>query len=85
MKLSIIIPHHNGEELLYNCLQSLLNHISIQDFEIIVVDNGSTDNSVVKAKEKFPSINLLKSKQILVTVEVVILVQKMPKVSISFF
>ena len=49
MKLSIIIPHHNGEELLYNCLQSLLNHISIQDFEIIVVDNGSTDNSVVKA------------------------------------
>lgn len=51
MKLSIIIPHHNGEELLYNCLQSLLNHISIQDFEIIVVDNGSTDNSVVKAKE----------------------------------
>ena len=62
MKLSIIIPHHNGEELLYNCLQSLLNHISIQDFEIIVVDNGSTDNSVVKAKEKFPSINLLTSK-----------------------
>ena len=58
MKLSIIIPHHNGEELLYNCLQALLNHISIQDFEIIVVDNGSTDNSVVKAKEKFPSINL---------------------------
>ena len=49
MKLSIIIPHHNGEELLYNCLQSLLNHISIQDFEIIVVDNGSTDNSAVKA------------------------------------
>ena len=61
MKLSIIIPHHNGEELLFNCLESILNHISIQDFEIIVVDNGSIDNSADKAKEKFPSINLLKS------------------------
>ena len=61
MKLSIIIPHHNGEELLHNCLQSLLNHISIQDFEIIIVDNGSIDNSAAKAKEKFPLINLLRS------------------------
>ena len=61
MKLSIIIPHHNGEELLFNCIESILNHISIQDFEIIVVDNGSIDNSADKAKEKFPSINLLKS------------------------
>ena len=61
MKLSIIIPHHNGEELLFNCLESILNQISIQDFEIIVVDNGSIDDSADKAKEKFPSINLLKS------------------------
>ena len=61
MKLSIIIPHHNGEELLFNCLESILDHISIQDFEIIVVDNGSIDDSADKAKEKFPSINLLKS------------------------
>ena len=61
MKLSIIIPHHNGEELLFNCLESILNQISIQDFEIIVVDNGSIDDSADKAMEKFPSINLLKS------------------------
>ena len=61
MKLSIIIPHHNGEALLFNCLESILNQISIQDFEIIVVDNGSIDDSADKAKEKFPSINLLKS------------------------
>ena len=63
MKLSIIIPHHNGEELLHNCLKSLLNNISIKDFEIIVVDNGSTDNSAEKAKENFPLINLLKSEK----------------------
>ena len=40
-----------------------LNNISIQDFEIIVVDNGSTDDSAEKAKENFPSINLLKSEK----------------------
>ncbi len=61
MKLSIIIPHYNGKELLFNCLESILNHISIQDYEIIVVDNASIDNSADKAKEKFPLINLLKS------------------------
>ena len=61
MKLSIIIPHYNGKELLFNCLESILNHISIQDYEIIVVDNASIDNSADQAKEKFPLINLLKS------------------------
>ena len=61
MKLSIIIPHYNGKELLFNCLESILNQISIQDYEIIVVDNASIDNSADKAKEKFPLINLLKS------------------------
>tara|TARA_B100000427_G_C15508510_1_gene595080 strand:+ start:1277 stop:2290 length:1014 start_codon:yes stop_codon:yes gene_type:complete len=61
MKLSIIIPHHNGKELLFNCLESLFYNISINNFEIIIVDNHSTDGSADEIKEIFPSINLLKS------------------------
>ena len=43
--ISIIIPHFNKEKIILNCLQSLSNS-SFLNKEIIVVDNGSTDNSV---------------------------------------
>ena len=45
MKLSIIIPHHNGKKLLFDCLESLFDNISIDSFEVIVVDNHSNDGS----------------------------------------
>ena len=64
MKLSIIIPHHNGEELLHNCLQSLLNHISIQDFEIIIVDDASNDGSTEILKSfSHPKVKIIYSEK----------------------
>ena len=51
MKLSIVIPHHNGKKLIFECLESLFRNTSIQNFETIVVDNLSTDNSADQAKE----------------------------------
>ena len=57
MKLvSIIIPHYNGKELLYNCIKSIYQNIQIDNFEIIVVDNGSTDDSVQNIKQLFSDI-----------------------------
>ena len=44
MKLSIIVPVYNVEMHLGRCIQSLLNQ-SIPDYEIILVDDGSTDSS----------------------------------------
>lgn len=44
-KVSIIVPVYNGEKLLKRCLKSLLNQ-TLQDIEIICVNDGSTDNSV---------------------------------------
>jgi glycosyltransferase involved in cell wall biosynthesis len=45
MKISIIIPVYNVEErFLYNCIESIINQI-YKDIEIILVDDGSTDNS----------------------------------------
>lgn len=41
---SIIVPIHNSENHLAQCLESLLAQ-SLQDFEIICVDDGSTDSS----------------------------------------
>ena len=45
MKVSIVIPVYNKVEYISNCLESLLQQ-DFDDFEIIVVDDGSTDGSV---------------------------------------
>ncbi|WP_025797288.1 glycosyltransferase family 2 protein [Hoylesella saccharolytica] len=46
MKLSFIIPVYNVEEYLEGCIDSLLNQgLNSQDYEILLVDDGSTDQS----------------------------------------
>lgn len=44
--VSIIVPVYNAEKYLYICIQSILQQ-SYSDFEIIIVDDGSTDSSRV--------------------------------------
>ncbi len=43
--ISIIIVNYNSKELLYNCLSSIKREIDV-DYEVIVVDNASSDNSI---------------------------------------
>lgn len=50
--LSIIVPLYNSEKYLPKCLDSLLaQDISQDDYEIILVDDGSPDNSRLVAEE----------------------------------
>ena len=44
MKVSIVIPVYNKAEFISNCLDNLLQQ-DFDDFEIITVDDGSTDDS----------------------------------------
>lgn len=46
MKISVIIPVYNAEKYLQRCLDSILPQRSIVDFEVILVDDGSTDGSL---------------------------------------
>ena len=46
MKLSIVIPVYNVEKYVSECLDSCLEqNVDITDYEIIIVNDGSTDNS----------------------------------------
>lgn len=57
-KVSIIILNYNGAEDTKKCLYSFLK-LQYPNYELIVVDNGSTDNSVKIIKERFPNITLI--------------------------
>lgn len=46
VKLSIVILNYNTKELLIRCLLSLIPLIEEVNFEVIVIDNGSSDGSV---------------------------------------
>ena len=46
MKISIIIPFYNSEKTIRKCILSILNSNFNEKFEIIVIDDGSTDKSL---------------------------------------
>lgn len=55
---SIIIPHWNGKHHLEVCLDSLRAQ-SVQAFEVLLVDNGSTDGSQAYVRETYPDVRLI--------------------------
>ena len=51
-KFSIIIPNYNKEKYIRRCLNSIFTQsINKQNYEVIVIDDGSTDGSVDIIKE----------------------------------
>lgn len=51
--VSVIIPMYNTEKYIEECLTSLVNQ-TLKNFEVIVVDDCSTDNSLAVAKKTIP-------------------------------
>lgn len=61
--LSIIIVNWNTSGLLLQCLNSIYDSGSHSVFEIIVVDNGSSDDSVSLVEKHFPGVILIQNNQ----------------------
>lgn len=59
--VSIIIVNYNTYNLLIQCINSIYRHTKAIQFEIIVVDNASTDGSNEMIKSKFPNVILIES------------------------
>lgn len=60
--ISIIILNYNAGTMLLDCVQSIL-HSNYKNYEIIVVDNSSNDESHKRCKEKFNQIILIENKE----------------------
>lgn len=43
-KISIIVPVYNAERYLHRCIESILAQ-TFKDFELLLIDDGSKDNS----------------------------------------
>jgi GT2 family glycosyltransferase len=58
-RVSIILVNFNGIAVILNCLASIQRHLMPGEYEVIVVDNQSTDGSVDAIAEAFPQVQLL--------------------------
>ena len=58
-KVSVIIVNFDGKELLEKCLKSLFKN-DYENFEVILVDNNSTDGTIEFVTKNYPSIIIIK-------------------------
>lgn len=61
--VSVIIVSYNTAQLTCNCIGSIIKYTIGVNYEIIVVDNASTDNSVSSIQSLFPQVQLIQSPQ----------------------
>nr|WP_228728602.1 glycosyltransferase family 2 protein [Chryseobacterium endalhagicum] len=61
MKLSIIIVNYNVTKLLRNCLLSIRKYTEGENYEVIVIDNASTDTSWGDLIPEFPTVRFMSS------------------------
>lgn len=53
-KVSVVIPNYNGQEYLEKCVDSLMAQ-TVRSFEIIIVDDASSDDSFLNIQKKYPA------------------------------
>lgn len=60
--VSVIIVNWNAKDYIEQCIDSILSQ-TYQNFEIILVDNASSDNSVKIVQQKYPQVKIIQNKE----------------------
>lgn len=58
MKVTVIIPNYNGKHFMEPCMEALAKQ-TCRDFQILVIDNASSDGSAEFIREHYPETRLL--------------------------
>lgn len=61
-KISIIILNWNGAKISFDCIKSLIEKTDYLNYNIIFVDNGSSDNSIEIIKTNFSNVDIIENK-----------------------
>jgi len=62
--VSVVIVNYNGRRWLTDCLRSLRQLVYPQDrLQVIMVDNGSKDDSITLARKTFPKVRIIRSER----------------------
>lgn len=60
-RVSILIVSYNTKDMTIACIDSIYNEAHNPNFEVIVVDNQSSDGSAEAIEEKFPTVKLIRA------------------------
>lgn len=63
MKISVILTTYNVENYIEECLDSLLGQ-TYKNFELIIIDDGSTDQTLSILTTKYKNLNIIKNKHV---------------------
>ncbi len=61
-KVSINLVTWNGARYIENCLRSVMNQ-TFKDYSIVIIDNGSTDQTLELIDERYPHLKIIKHKE----------------------
>ena len=61
-KVSVIILNWNGLKYIHECINSVLEQI-YTNIEILIVDNASTDSSLIECRDRYKSISIIENKK----------------------
>ena len=61
MLASVVIVNYNGCKFLDRCLAAVVSQALDEPFEVLLVDNGSTDDSVAFTRSRFPSVRVIQA------------------------
>jgi len=57
--IAIVILNWNGQKMFDEFLPSVLQHSNIENTQIIVADNGSTDDSIAHLQQNYPTVQII--------------------------
>lgn len=63
VELSVILVNYNGVQYLEACLDSIQENLNGINFEIVLIDNNSQDDSCLFLKKNYPNVQLIESKE----------------------